>query len=235
MSLRPDIPQNVANGIVNALIQSDRHQWLSQYATVSRHFQRAVESHTFRELYLTSARLDDLSTIATQNRQKHVQVITLHVGLASYRDWQGDSPESQEDLCRTTTAFTSAVQDLFATISLWDARLLSPAGIHLELLVESPSDESAQSAKPHRAPAKTRRARESTAGVDVYADALPKVHVVSAFTCSGTGRHIQLATVSLLLGRLPELRLLDAELEHDTFDERDLEQRRGRVELQNVL
>jgi hypothetical protein len=48
---------------------------------------------------------------------------------------------------------------------------------------------------------------------------------VSALTCSG--RHMELSSVLFLLSRLPRLRLLDTEVEHDTTEDRDIEQRRG--------
>jgi len=225
MASRNDIPQTVADGIVQALVSLDRNQWFSPYATVSRHFQKAIEAQTFRELYLTSARLDELQDKVTRERQKYVQVLTLHVALASYKKWQREDRESQNDVDQTTRVFTTSVQELFATVSKWNPSDGSPGGIHLELLVESPSDESVASSR-RNSPSTTRRARKSATGFDFYSGQLPGVHVVSAFTCSGTGRHIELETVSHLLDKFPNLRLLDAELEHDTNDEKDLEQRK---------
>lgn len=227
MALKRDIPQNVANSIVDALVASNRHQWLSPYSVVSRHFQKAIEAHTFRELYLTSARLNELGTIVTRKRQASVNVVTLHVALPPYKDWQREEKESQEDADRTTRVFNSTMHELFATMSTWSLKHASPGGIHFELLVESPSDEYTTSSS-RSTPSITRRARVSAAALDGYEQALPKVAVVSAFTCSGSGRHIKLETVSLLLEKLPSLRLLDTELEHDTADEKDLEQRRSR-------
>lgn len=227
MTPRNDIPQNVANGIVDALVALDRHQWFHPYAAVSRNFQTAIEARIFRELYLTSARLDDLGTIVTKKRQDYVQVITLHVALASYKIWQQDDRESQGDGDRATQVFTGAMQELFVALSSWNLSHGSSGGIHLELLVESPSDDSAQTSR-HSGPSKTRRARRSVASLDIYAETLPDVSVVSALTCSGTGRHIKLETVSILLAKLSGLRLLDVELEHDTNDERDMERRQGK-------
>lgn len=230
MSNQRDIPPNVANGIVDALAALDRHQWFNSYAVVSRNFQRAIEARTFRELYLTSARLEELGNNVTKLRQAYVQVITLHVALPSYRSWQRDDQENQDDGDRTTRVFTGAMQELFRSISSWNIADGNAGGIHLELLVESPSDESSQSSK-NTGPSTTRRARRSAASLDAYGESLPKVRVVSALTCSGAGRHIMLDTVSHLLDRFPGLRLLDVELEHDTGNAKDLEQRRCKSEI----
>ena len=207
---------------------------LAPYATISRRWQRAVERHTFRTLYLSSERLEDLATIvgAHEHRQAHVRVITLHVALAAYDRRQGKDKESEEDGSRATRVFTSTIQEFFQILSPWnDGGEREDAtrgihGIHLELLVESPSDESRGSrSRRSRSPPTTRRARASVAHLEVPRRDLPRVSMVTALTCSG--RHIETSSMLLLVSKLPNLQVLDTEIEHDTSGVRDVEQRKG--------
>ncbi|KAI6778382.1 uncharacterized protein J7T54_000500 [Emericellopsis cladophorae] len=218
------IPQTIVDRIVDYLRADDEYASLAPYATVSKSWQIAVERHTFRQLYISSARLDDLNTIVCRRRQRTLQVIALHIALASYHKNQRSDAESREDGSATTRIFTSFMQDFFGTLSKWEVEHGPPEGIHVEILIESPSDESSSSSR-RVSPATTRRARASPVRIDLHRDALPAALVASALTC--TGRHIELTSVLLLLEKMPNLRLLDTELEHDTNGSRDLEQRRG--------
>lgn len=218
------LPQTIVDRIVDHLRAGNEYASLAPYATVSKTWQIAVERHTFRQLYISSARLDDLDTIVYGRRQRTLQVITLHIALASYHRNQRSDAESREDGSATTRIFTSFMQDFFGTLSKWNVENGPPEGIHVEILIESPSDESSSSSR-RVSPATTRRARASPVRIDLHRDALPAALVASALTC--TGRHIELTSVLLLLEKMPNLRLLDTELEHDTNGSRDLEQRRG--------
>jgi len=217
------LPQTIVDRIVDHLRAGNEYASLAPYATVSKTWQIAVERHTFRQLYISSARLDDLDTIVYGRRQRTLQVITLHIALASYHRNQRSDAESREDGSATTRIFTSFMQDFFGTLSKWNVENGPPEGIHVEILIESPSDESSSSSR-RVSPATTRRARASPVRIDLHRDALPAALVASALTC--TGRHIELTSVLLLLEKMPNLRLLDTELEHDTNGSRDLEQRR---------
>ncbi|KAF4125444.1 hypothetical protein GMORB2_4284 [Geosmithia morbida] len=201
---------------------------LTQYASVSRSWQRVIERRTFHSLYLSSARLDDLPSVVTGPRIGYVRVITLHVALASYHRRQRNDMESAEDGSRSTHVFDSSIQDLFGTLAQWEDDVTSE-GIHLEILVESPSDDMSGTSHTHarrrsRSPTTTRRARSSVTRLDLPRSALPRASVISALTCSG--RHIELSSVLFLISKMPRLQLLDTEIEHDTAGERDLAQRR---------
>ena len=225
------LPTSVTRRLCDTIAARSPRDALPALATVSRAWQKAFERHTFQALYLSSPRLDQLGEIVTRRRQRYLQVITLHIALASYDRLQRNDKESAEDGNRTTRILTSTMQDFFGTLSQWRVDDGPPEGIHVELLVESPSDEAAGShySRTSRSPTTTRRARSSVVRLDIPSHALPQTPLVSALTCSG--RHIELSSVLFLISRLPKLRLLDTELEHDTSDDRDIEQRRGKSEL----
>lgn len=219
------LPPSVTRRLCDTIAAVCPRDQLPRYATVCRAWQLGIERHTFRDLYLSSARLDELVDVVTGHRQGYVRVITLHVALASYPKNQRNNEESAEDGSHTTRVFASSIQVLLGTLARWDTD--DPdAGIHLELLVESPSDEvSAPLSRSSRGPSTTRRAMSSVARLDLPRSALNRVPIISALTCSG--RHIELSSVVFLVSRMPRLQLLDTEIENDTSGERDLEQRRG--------
>lgn len=165
-------------------------------------------------------------------RQRYLQVITLHVALASYDHRQRNDKESPEDGNRTTRVFNSTIQDFFGTLSRWKVHHGPPEAIHVELLVESPSDEAGGDldySRSSRSPTTTRRARSSVVRLGIPNCVLPQTPLINALTCSG--RHVELSSILLLISKLPRLQLLDIKIEHDTADERDMEQRRGKSGL----
>lgn len=225
------LPPAVFRLICDTIAAQSPRSALPAYATVSWTWQRAFERHTFHSVYLSSARLDQLGDVITRERQGYVLVMTLHVALAPYHRTQRDDLETAEDGDRATRVLTSTIQDFFGTLSRWRPADGPPEGIHLELLVESPSDDAGGGShyqsysKRSRSPSTTRRARSAVVRIDIPGHALPQTPLVSALTCSG--RHMELSSVLFLLSRLPRLRLLDTEVEHDTTEDRDMEQRRG--------
>ena len=110
---------------------------LANYATVSREWQEIIERHNFSRIKLTSSRLADFGSRVHRNRGL-VRYIWLCLELQEY-DCTGCEPRdpkswglSKADNTRITTAF----QDLFSTLSVWE-----PDGsLLLDISVYSPSD-----------------------------------------------------------------------------------------------
>jgi hypothetical protein len=225
MTLSEQLPQAVVDRIVDHLRDEDGFANLVPYATISKAWQVAVERHAFQQLYISSARLDELRTIVSRRRQATLQLITLHIALASYGRNERSDAESREDGSATSRIFTSFIQEFFGTLSTWNVEDGPAEGIHVEILIESPSDESTSSSR-RVSPATTRRARSSPVRLDLHRDALPTALVASALTCT---------SVLMLLEKMPNLRLLDTELEHDTSSSKDLVQRRGMSDAYQFL
>ena len=110
---------------------------LANAATVSQEWQKIIERHNFSRIKLTSSRLADLGSMVHRNRSL-VRYIWLCLELQEY-DCAGCAPPDPESwgLSKAdNTLITTAFQDLFSTLSVWE-----PDGsLLLDVSVYSPSD-----------------------------------------------------------------------------------------------
>lgn len=217
-SLPPPIRQQIIAEVANA----PSRRRLPRYASVSSEWQLVVERVTFAELYLTDGRLIELPKIMNKRRQSYLRYVMCHVMLGAYADHNNHETNSQHR--QSTRVLNDYLTNLFQTMAKWRIEDVCSTGIQLKIVVNSPSDES--SSRRWGDPPQSRRARHALAQLDVPSDALHVVRTISGLACSG--RHIELASVTLLVTKLPNLRSLDVELEHDTRDSRDVEQRAGK-------
>lgn len=218
----PALPKNVRHTIIAKVADSSSRRHLPRYATVSREWQKVVECVTFAELYLTDGRLTDLGKIMNRRRQGNLRHVMCHVMLGLYASHNARETVSQHR--ESTRVLNDYMLELFTTMSKWRPEDAGSGGVQLKIVINSPSDEpSSYVLGDHR---QNRRARAALARISVPSDSLPPVPVISGLACAG--RHLELASVTLLVTKLPNLRTLDAEMEHDTRDSRDVEQRAGK-------
>lgn len=227
MASLASLPPSARHRIFEYIADQSALGILPLVATVSREWQDAVEKYTFSHLHVTPDRLDDLERVVTKPRQVNVKTVKFSVSLDKYSRKRRNAGESIEEESNTTRVFTNCIRDLFGVLSRWDVPDASTDGIHLEISVESPSDETGSRSLSRRSdgPPTTRRARTSLVHLELSKNSLPRLGTVTALICSG--RHIELTSTLLLVSKLPNLHLLDVELEHDTNEERDSDQRRG--------
>lgn len=217
----PALPKNVRHAIIAEVANASSRRHLPWYATVSREWQKVVETITFAELYLTDGRLTDLGHIMNRRRQSNLRHVMCHVMLGLYASTNDRETVSQHR--ESTRVLNDYMLELFTTMGKWRAEDAGPAGVQLKIVINSPSDEPASYVPgDHR---QNRRARAALARIGVPPESLPPVPVISGLACAG--RHLELASVTLLVTKLPNLRTLDVEMEHDTRDSRDVEQRAG--------
>lgn len=111
---------------------------LAAFATVSREWQTIIERHTFSRIKLTSSRVADFASIVHRNRHL-VRYIWLCLELQEYNctGCEPQDPElwglSHEENVLITTAF----QDLFSALSVWEP---ADSSLLLDISVYSPSD-----------------------------------------------------------------------------------------------
>lgn len=217
----PALPKDVRHAIIAEVAGASSRRHLPWYATVSREWQRVVETITFAELYLTDGRLTDLGHIMSRRRQSSLRHVMCHVMLGLYASTNDRETVSQHR--ESTRVLNDYMLELFTTMGKWRPEDAGPAGVQLKIVINSPSDEPASYGPgDHR---QNRRARAALARIGVPPESLPPVPVISGLACAG--RHLELASVTLLVTKLPNLRTLDVEMEHDTRDSRDVEQRAG--------
>lgn len=219
------LPSAVRQKIIGELAKSSSRRRLPRYATVSKEWQKAIEKVTFAELYLTDGRVIDVGKIMTRRRQSHLRFIMCHVMLGAYADHK--SPETNSQHRESTRVLNDYMLNLFKVMAKWRPQDAPSVGTHLKIVINSPSDETSN--KTWGDHPQNRRARAALAQIGVSSDSLPPVATISGLACSG--RHLELASVTLLITKLPNLRNLDVEMEHDTKDSRDVEQRAGEFML----
>lgn len=218
----PALPKNVRHAIIAEVVSTSPRRHLPRYATISKEWQKFVERVTFAELYLTDGRVTDFGKIMNRRRQSNLGHIMCHVMLGLYASHNIRETVSQHR--ESNQVLNDYISELFNTMSKWRVEDAGPAGVQLKIVISSPSDESSRYVVgDHR---QNKRARAALAKITIPSDLLPTVPVISGLAC--TGRHLELSSVTLLATKLPNLRTLDAEMEHDTRDPKDVEQRAGK-------
>ena len=110
---------------------------LANFATVSREWQTIIERYNFSRIKLTSSRLRSFGSMVHRNRG-HVRYIWLCLELQEYNctECEPQDPESWGLNKADNTLITTAFQDLFSTLSVWE-----PEGsLLLDISIYSPSD-----------------------------------------------------------------------------------------------
>lgn len=215
------LPEDLRHNIIAEVASASSRRFLPRYATVSREWQAIIERITFAELYLTDGRVLDFGNIMNPRRQSSMRHVMCHVMLGLYASHNARETTSQHR--ESTRVLNDYITRLFTTMSKWRVEDAGPAGIQLKVVVNSPSDEPASSSSLPGDHRQSRRARAALARIDIPSESLPSVPVISGL--SAAGRHLELASVTLLVSKLPNLMTLDIEMEHDTRDLKDVEQR----------
>ncbi|KAL6788166.1 hypothetical protein J3E68DRAFT_444843 [Trichoderma sp. SZMC 28012] len=116
----------------------ERRREKCAYAAVSREWQAFFERWTFRDLTLHQSDLAEFGKITQDNinRQMSVQFICLRMELPEYDCKKCKKEESPEEVRANQRLFTTAVWDLFFTLSQWEEH----CDVTLEISVHSPSD-----------------------------------------------------------------------------------------------
>ena len=110
---------------------------LADFATVSREWQTIIERYNFSRIKLTSSRVADFGSMVRRNRTL-VRYIWLCLELQEYNctECEPQDPELWGLSNAENTLITTAFQDLFSTLSVWE-----PDGsLLLDISVYSPSD-----------------------------------------------------------------------------------------------
>lgn len=94
---------------------------LPAYATLSRKWQLAVESRTFRSLRLKSPELPYFTRVLTDHRRNLLSNLAYDAVLPTYTDNECAKFETKEDMERNSQAFTYAVHALFQILKSWEA------------------------------------------------------------------------------------------------------------------
>lgn len=94
---------------------------LSPYAMLSRKWQLAIESRTFRCLRLQSTELPSFNHCFTQqpHRRHLLSVLRYEVVLPNYTDNGCAKFETKEDMQRNDQAFTHAIHALLRFLRIW--------------------------------------------------------------------------------------------------------------------
>ncbi|KAL8719186.1 MAG: hypothetical protein Q9225_003787, partial [Loekoesia sp. 1 TL-2023] len=130
---------------------------LPPYATVSRKWQLAIESRTFRSIRLRSPELSYLAQILTGHRRAVLGTLAYQIVLPTYKDNRCAKFETNEEMERNSQAFTYAVHALFQFLKTLEVggRGKESRSLSLEISdIYSPMDGS------HRGPEKYEEDRE---------------------------------------------------------------------------
>lgn len=131
-------PAEIRLTILEALLQ-DGCCSLAAFATVSQEWQTIIERHNFSQIKLTWSRIANINSMLHRNRRL-VRYIWLCLELEEYNCTKCESEDmvlevlSPADNTRLTTAF----QDLFSALSVWEPD--SSSSLLLDISVYSPSD-----------------------------------------------------------------------------------------------
>ncbi|PQE03627.1 Oxoglutarate iron-dependent oxygenase protein [Rutstroemia sp. NJR-2017a BBW] len=130
-------PAEIRLTILKVLLQDGCS--LADFATVSREWQTIIELHNFSRIKLRSSRLADFGSMVYRNRSL-VRYIWLCLELQEYDCTECEPQLEDPKLLRLSDAdnalITTAFQDLFSALSVWE-----PDGsLLLDISVFSPSD-----------------------------------------------------------------------------------------------
>ncbi|KAL9578751.1 MAG: hypothetical protein Q9212_005523 [Teloschistes hypoglaucus] len=95
---------------------------LPPYATISRKWQLAIESRTFRSIHLKSTELSRFAQILTGHRKRLLAHLAYDVVLPTYDDKACAKFETEQDKERNNQAFTYAIHALYQTLKSLEGR-----------------------------------------------------------------------------------------------------------------
>ncbi len=187
---------------------------LPGYATISRPWQQAIESRTFRSLHFKSTELPDVVKILTfSHRKQLLSSLTYDVVLPTYTDNQCAKFETAEDMQRNNEAFTQAIHGLFQflktgqgyqgfnalSLDLWDC--YSP----MDAMHRDPAkleEDREQYGRGKRHDLFENRYRRSVLSL-LEQPELPAVECVKRFRCNVQSRPVRYDSAVLLAAKLP--------------------------------
>jgi hypothetical protein len=110
-----ELPATIVSNIISFLEPP-----LAAYARISPSWKPLIETFTFRELHIDSAkRLHQLNDIVTYNRRKAIRKIVFTALLPEYSSEEYGLIENAEDRRRNDVVFTQAFRSLFQALRLW--------------------------------------------------------------------------------------------------------------------
>ena len=110
---------------------------LPVHATISRSWQYAIESQTFREITIKSTEIENLSRIVVNHRRKLLRRLQLNVVLPTYTDKACAKFETEKDKQSNNQVFTKAIKDLLDLLRSWQDEF-EKTGTHSHALIEQP-------------------------------------------------------------------------------------------------
>ncbi|KAL8677527.1 MAG: hypothetical protein Q9186_006039 [Xanthomendoza sp. 1 TL-2023] len=115
------VDPNTDQSPIALLRRIGRPSKLPPLATLSRKWQHAVESHTFRLLRTKSTDLPYLTQVLTPPRRKYLSHLAYDIVLPTYTDNECAKYETKDDMERNSQAFTYAIHSLFQFLKSWEA------------------------------------------------------------------------------------------------------------------
>ncbi|KAL8916579.1 MAG: hypothetical protein Q9172_006244 [Xanthocarpia lactea] len=106
---------------------------LPPYATLSRRWQLAIESRTFRSLRLTNHELPYLAQVLVGHRRLFLSDLAYDIVLPTYDDKACAKFETKEDMERNNQVFTDAIHTLFQFLKAWEDAGATMESCHLSL------------------------------------------------------------------------------------------------------
>ncbi|KAL9030616.1 MAG: hypothetical protein Q9196_001283 [Gyalolechia fulgens] len=199
---------------------------LPAYATISRPWQQAIESRTFRTLHFKSTELPYVVEILTSSHWRQLlSSLTYDVVLPTYTDNQCAKFETAEDMQRNNEAFTHAMHNLFQllltgqgyqgfsalSLDLWDC--YSP----MDAMHRDPAkleDDREQYGRGKRHDLFENRYRRSVLSL-LEQPELPAVECVRSFRCYAQSRPVRYDSAVLLAAKLPNAESVTLHLRDD--------------------
>ncbi|KAI0570216.1 hypothetical protein TUN199_11293 [Pyrenophora tritici-repentis] len=112
-----------SKGIVNHIaryVASDSYHELSLLATLSRAWQEAIESITFRKLKVKSDELHTFQQFVTRRRRHHLADLKFEMMLPTYTKKQTQYWDTPTQKRSNNACFTLAIRELFKILKNWE-------------------------------------------------------------------------------------------------------------------
>ncbi|KAL8932974.1 MAG: hypothetical protein Q9216_006581 [Gyalolechia sp. 2 TL-2023] len=94
---------------------------LPPYATLSRPWQLAIESRTFKTLSLKSSELPYFAQLLTYHRRHFLSHLAYTILLPTYSDNRCAKYETEQEMDQNSQAFTDAIHALFQLLKTWES------------------------------------------------------------------------------------------------------------------
>ena len=216
---------------------------LPPYATISRQWQEAIETITFRRVELISPDLPYFERIMFKHRRNILRTLSVEIVLPMYSDMACAKPEDEVDKQANNRAFSSAVKDILGLLRSWHDDRRTEQHINgifkegfLTLILQecySPMDGRHRGLDKYEADQRDQfiglrqdlfvhRYESSFLRLESPED-IKQVPQIWHFNVMGSGRRIEPSTIASIASRLPGLRSIHWHLEE--FEDKNASRR----------